>query len=85
MPLISEARAVLFVPTSSELGSRRFRAGSSYPSKGPLLMAASRTEEKKLARKIFANILIVANFPDVPESVAGAGDFLQASAFTSSD
>lgn len=48
-------------------------------------MAASRTEEKKLARKIFANILIVANFPDVPESVAGAGDFLQASAFTSSD
>lgn len=49
-------------------------------------MAASRTEgEKILARKIFANILIVANFPDVTESVAGAGDFLQASAFTGRD
>lgn len=28
-------------------------------------MAASRTEGKKLARTIFANILIDANFPDV--------------------
>lgn len=52
-------------------------------------MAESRTEGKKnktkLARKIFANILIVANFPDAIKSVAGAGDFLQASAFTGSD
>lgn len=82
--LIAEVNTIVFAGTGSELGSGRSFPGSSYTPKGPLLMAASRTEEK-LARKIFANILIVANFHNVTASLSEAGDCLKASACTSSD
>lgn len=82
--IVAEVNTFAFAHTSSELGSGRFYVGSSYISNGPLLMAASRTE-KKLAGKIFADILIVANFCNVIASLTGAGDFLKAPAFTSND
>lgn len=47
-------------------------------------MAANRTE-KKMARKIFANISIVANFRNVIATVTEAGDFLKTLVFTSTD
>lgn len=47
-------------------------------------MAASRTE-KKLARKISANISMVAKFCNVIASVTEAGNFLKTSVFTSRD